>query len=637
MRLFIMEKPDMANRLARVMGKSIQREDGYLLVGNDAVTWCIGHLLELIEPEEYDPAWKKWSFEYLPIVPERFRLKPIKGKEGQLYTIKQLLDQADEVIHGGDIGREGQLIVDEVLRFLKNRSPVKRLVLNNSSPEGIRKALANLEDNKKHYPKGLAAKARSEADWIYGMSLSRAATLAFGGFGTVLSIGRVQTPTLALVVNRCVEIENFQPENFYELIATAVSENGEEVQLLYGPPKDARIKEKSVANTLAKEVKGTKGTFSVQAQDKKKGPPKLFSLAGLQKEAGKKLKYGAQQVLEIAQSLYEQGLITYPRTEATCLPSEIKSEVPVILKGLKESTPSVAQIYQESGLEDQEPVLRNSIFNDKKMEKEEHHAIIPTGMKLSEALDKKAENIYLMVVRRFLMSLLPDYEYRETQITLPATLQDGRTLPFAAKGLTPVKLGWRVLEDAETKESLIPNIKDGEQGELKEVKVKTRKTTPPPYYIEGTLLEDMSAIAKYVTDERIKSALKETSGIGTPATQAAIIETLKARKFIKVEPRSGKVKDTPEGRELILSLPKLLTNPDITAKWEMDLKKIALGHTPPENFKESVIKFVDLTVEWFENNKGAKQITIEKQKSAKENKSSSSNSKTRKSKEEKSA
>jgi len=602
MRLFIAEKPSMGRSIADCLPGRAEDHKSFVRVGEDVVTWCVGHILEASPPEAYKPEWKSWRLDDLPIFPEKIILRPVEATKGQLAVIKRLLAEADEVVHAGDPGREGQMIVDEVLEYLNNRKPVKRLLLNATDPATIKKQLKKLEDNRKFRPLYEAAKCRSEADWLVGMNLSRAATKSIADSETLISIGRVQTPTLALVVNRCKAIENFVPRTFYDIEARVETRGGSKLVMKHSPgTEEGRLWDKEKAQELANAAVGKIGHMKVETARKKVAPPKLHTLASLQNEGGKKYRWSAAETLAMAQDLYVMGCLTYPRTDCHYLPEEQKAEVPKVMTALRQAPdPGLAQVAQ--AITDPNP--RSSVFSSKGMEGEEHHAIIPTGKPLPQGVSGAQRDLYRLVAMRYLLSLCPDYEHDETVVAL----QIG-DLQLKAKGSIPRVIGWKAHSGDKPSETTLPPMQDGEKARVLATRLAEGQTTPPAYYMEGTLVdEEMGAIAKYVEDPRIKAILKETSGIGTSATRAAIIETLKKRGYIWVNDK-GHVLATEAGRALIEGLPGNLTRPDMTAKWESDLKQVAQGALPASAFMDGIRAFVRGGVRWFFERQGQVMVS----------------------------
>jgi len=605
MRLFIAEKPSMGKAIAACLSGEERKSRGYISVGSDAVTWCVGHLLELVKPEAYKPEWKSWSLDQLPIIPDDMRLQPTSDDaKSQLAVIKSLLAKADVVVHAGDPGREGQLIVDEVLLYLKNRKPVQRLLLNATDPATIKKQLQRLEDNKVYQSLYEAAKCRAEADWLVGMNFTRAATRAFGTYGSLISIGRVQTPTLALVVNRCKLIENFVPRTFYEIEGKIRAESGATVLMRHAPANDEqRLWDQEEANALAEMAKGRCGPLSVNTARKKVAPPKLHTLATLQQEGNKRYKWSASQTLAMAQELYVMGCLSYPRTECHYLPPEQIADIPSVMAAIAQA-PESTLASVAAKITDPQP--RKTVFSAKGMEGEEHHAIIPTGKPLPPGVTGSQRDLYRLVAMRYMLSLCPDYEHDETQVALKI-----EGLEFRAKGTVPKVLGWKAHVTDKPSEVILPPLRNEEDACVQATRLVERQTTPPDYYTEGTLIKDMAAIGKYVTNPTVKAILKETSGIGTSATQADTIETLKRREYIVLKDK-GHLIDTQMGRKIIESLPTALTQPDMTAKWEQDFKSIAQGKKAAKEFREGIHMTITGGVKWFAQRAGKVQIEASK-------------------------
>jgi DNA topoisomerase-3 len=604
MRLFIAEKPSLGRAIAHYLpaaGKPVGSPATHLVCGPDVVTWCFGHLLEPVDPEGYGPEYKAWSFDTLPILPERWKLEPRKDAQGQIKAIRGLLKECREIVHAGDPDREGQLLVDELLDYLGNRKPVRRIWLAALDEASVRKALGDLRDNARYAGLKAAAEARQRGDWLVGMNLTRAYTLAGRrqGYDGVLSIGRVQTPTLALVVNRCLAIENFQPKDFFTVqarIATgpgafiATWQPGEDVPV----DEAGRVLDRRSADAVRAKVEGqTARVTQFEAKVHDQPPPLPYSLSALQQAANRRHGLGAQAVLDIAQELYEAKLTTYPRTDCPYLPDSQWAEAERVLPGLPSE---YAALVQQANL-----ALRSPAWNDAKVTA--HHAIIPTGQR-PQGLSERQKQVYDLIVRAYLAQYFPAYRYREIRIQLDVARE-----VFAARGRTPVAPGWKVVygRDAGDEETeaggadlqSLPTLKVGDTGRCEQAEVIARKTTPPPYFTEGTLIAAMTRIHQLVDDPELKKRLKETAGIGTEATRAGILETLKKRRFI-VE-KGKQLRDTPAGRQLIQALPEPVKSPGLTGLFEQLLKGIEEGSVPPERFLAQqtgfVRKYVDLARE----------------------------------------
>ncbi len=603
MRLFIAEKPSLGRAIAQYLPAKGVPQGGqgrnvtHIVAGDDVVSWCFGHLLEMAEPDDYNAAYKRWSFNTLPIVPVDWRLLPRESAKTQINVIKLLLGRCDIVVHAGDPDREGQLLVDELLVYLGNTKPVQRIWLSALDESNVRKALANLNDNINYANLKASAEARQRGDWLVGMNLTRAYTLAGqqGGYQGVLSIGRVQTPTLALVVNRDLTIENFNPRDFYAVVATIQTTSGNFLAR-WKPSEDVpvdesgRVIDQRIAEEVVAKTTGKLGAVVSFVADKKKlAAPLPFSLSTLQATANKKLGLGAQEVVDIAQSLYESKLTTYPRTDCTYLPESQFRDASKILASLPAEYDEFVKQVDTS--------LKSMAWNDKKITA--HHAIIPTGHRAS--LSGKQKQVFDLIVRAYLAQFFPAYTYCETSIVLDF---EGET--FTASGKVPLLPGWKIVYVAIEEESTsaakdkaekqtLPLVKKGESVECNDTKVEFKKTTPPARYTEGTLIQAMTNVHNLVDDPELKRRLKENAGIGTEATRAGIIETLKKRTFI-VE-KGKQIVSTAAGRCLIAALPNAVKNPGLTGFFEQLLDGIAEGSYTMEQFlkkqSEFVTKFVN--------------------------------------------
>lgn len=601
MRLFIAEKPSLGRAIAQYLpAKGLAQGSGqgkgatHIVAGNDVVSWCFGHLLEMAEPDDYNAAYKRWSFHTLPIVPTDWRLLPRESAKAQINAIKLLLNQCEMVIHAGDPDREGQLLVDELLEHLGNTKPVQRIWLSALDETNVRKALANLKDNMNYANLKASAEARQRGDWLVGMNLTRAYTLAGqqGGYQGVLSVGRVQTPTLALVVNRDLSIENFKPCDFYAVVATIQAAGGGGVFLARWKPSDdvpvdesGRVIDQNIAQQIASNTMGKSGAVvSFVAAKKKQAAPLPYSLSTLQAVANKKLGLGAQEVVDIAQSLYESKVTTYPRTDCNYLPESQWGDAPKILASLPAE--------YEKFVKQADASLKSIAWNDKKITA--HHAIIPTGHRAS--LSGKVMQVFDLIVRAYLAQFFPVYTYSETTVVLNL---EGET--FTASGKVPLSHGWKIVYGAMDEEmtsnakdkidkQTLPLLKKGELVECKDAKVEFKKTTPPARYTEGTLIQAMTNIHHIVDDPELKKRLKENAGIGTEATRAGIIETLKKRAFI-VE-KGKQIISTEAGRRLIAVLPNSVKSPGLTGLFEQLLDGIADGRFTMEQFLKKQSEFV---------------------------------------------
>lgn len=577
MRLFIAEKPSLGRAIANGLGRGANR-DGHIAIGNNVVTWCFGHLLEQASPSDYKPEWKRWDTAHLPYVIDTWKLIPRKDAAAQLKIIKGLLASATEVVNAGDPDREGQLLVDEVLVFLGWRGKTTRLLLNATDPDSVSKALAKICDNAKYRPLYEAALCRQRADWLVGMNLTVAATKLVAN-DTLVSVGRVQTPTLALVVRRDLEIENFTAKSFHYVEADIEVKAGR--ALFSHNPTDPRILDRKVAENLAAALTGKSVPISVVRKEAKERSPLPFILATFQKAAEKKLGLGTDKALKTLQALYEAQLVSYPRTDCPYLPAEQKGDA-LRIAGAILALPE----FKTAAHLKQLLTPKNRVYDSSKVA--EHHGLIPTARLPGADLPAPLRAAWELVANNFILSLLPDYCYEET---VASFFCDGKE--FSAKGEVPLNLdqSWRALLPKKEKAVALPKIADKEIGRVAAVRVKDGRTTPPEHYTESSLVDDMRAVAKYVEDEKLKAILKETAGIGTAATQAATIETLKGRGYLI---KNGKkIISSPFGRSIVAALPSTLCNPGVTAAWEDALGKIASSNYEPQEFMRRISVFVE--------------------------------------------
>ena len=600
--LYIAEKPSLGRAIADALPKPHKKQPGFIEVGNgDIVSWCIGHLLEQAEPDAYDAKYKQWKIEHLPIVPQQWQLKVKKQTSKQLSVLRGLLKKADLIVHAGDPDREGQLLVDEVLAHLKvgvrKRNSAKRCLINDLNYSAVKKSLANMRMNSEFIPLSTSALARSRADWLYGMNLTRLCTILGGkaGFQGVLSVGRVQTPLLGLVVRRDLEIEAFVAVPFYEVWAQLNTAQGVGFSLKWQPSEscapyqdeEGRILARSLAQNVASRIIGQPGkVLSCHNKARQQAPPLPYNLSSLQIDAAKRFSFSAKKVLEICQSLYERHkLITYPRSDSRYLPSEH-------FKQASQVTTAIASI--DSGLitavNNADLGLKSKAWNDAKVDA--HHAIIPTAKKHSSATLSRGEAlIYQQIARQYLYQFYPAYRFDERSLTVE--IAGGL---FSAKAQQCTDIGWKVLHSAAktpaTKvEIVLPNLRAGDITTCVDAQIKDKTTSPAAYFTDATLLAAMTGISRFVRDQNLKKILKETDGIGTEATRAGIIELLFQRQFLH---REGKlIKATGVGKKLIASLPDKATTPDMTALWESRLSLIAKREFNYQQFMadlEAVIK-----------------------------------------------
>lgn len=600
-KVYLTEKPSAGSDLAKVLGVESKGDGFYRLKDGGAVTWGFGHLLKNCEPEQYDPAWKSWSFDVLPFIPNPFRSEPKEGATKQLRVIASLIRDADEVVLATDWDREGELIGVEILEHLKWNGKTSRLCLTALDPASIRKSLDKLRDARETAPLARAAHARSMADWVVGLNMTRALSLCFStGKGDVVTVGRVQTPTVALVVRRDLAIKNFKSSAYFEL-AAEVTSGAHKLSLRHAPGEDSRYVEKSAAQAVADAAKGGEFPLSVVHSAKKKGPKKLFDLGGLQKACNTAFGWSADKTLDVAQSLYEKHKVTsYPRTDCTFLPEEQEADVPRVLAVLA----SVAGLdgFYRLGF-DEKPVIRTSVFNTSKVTA--HHAIVPLAVEVdSSVLSADEKKAYLMVAKRYLSALAPDMEYDETRISIEVPVPGRDTAEFTTTGRVVRVPGWTGIEgeddDEEDKKDAppkLPPVENGESSTVLSVDIAAKKTQPPKSYTEATLLADMESVAKFCDDPKLKAVLKDSSGIGTPATRASILKTIRDRDYVRAEGK--KLISTDKARRIFKILSEqfpALIDPAETARWEDALNAIAEGESP-DLFGKGIAEFTKGSVD----------------------------------------
>lgn len=555
----IAEKPSVARDIAEVLGARTKK-DGYIEGNGYQVTWTFGHLCTLKEPHEYTPAWKVWSLGSLPMIPPRFGIKLINdsGIERQFHIIEGLMQKADGIINCGDAGQEGELIQRWVMQKAGAHCPVKRLWISSLTEEAIREGFAKLKDQSEFQPLYEAGLSRAIGDWVLGMNATRLYTLKYGQNKQVLSIGRVQTPTLALIVKRQLEIENFKPEPYWEL------------KTVYRETTFSSTKGKFTSKEEGEKFLETvrNAPFTVTDVSAKKGteaPPRLFDLTSLQVECNKKFGFSADMTLQLIQSLYEKKVATYPRVDTTFLSDDIYPKCPGILAGLKSYEVYTAPLYGKKLIKSKK-VFDNSKVTD-------HHAIIPTGVQ-PQGLSDMEQKVFDLIARRFIAVFYPDCKFSTTTV-----LGEVEKVEFKVTGKQILDPGWRVIfgkdQQEETKdgdeERVLPVFNIGESGphvpDLNE-----KWTQPPKPYTEATLLRAMETAGKLVDNDELRDALKE-NGIGRPSTRAAIIETLFKRHYIRKERKN--LIATPTGVELIqLIREDLLKSAELTGIWEKKLREI---------------------------------------------------------------
>lgn len=598
MRLYIAEKPSMAAELAKCLPGPLKRADGYISTSGGIVTWGFGHVLRQAEPGEYDVRYEKWRLEDLPILPEEWKMLVSESCKKQFAIIERLIGEAQEIVHAGDPDREGQLLIDEILDYLHNEKPVRRILLNALDEKSIKKAIATLRENRDFYNLKQSALARARADWLIGMNLSRAYTLAAqrAGHRTTLPVGRVKTPTLALVVRREREINDFKPSDYFTLKAEFAHDNGNftaywkprEEQL--GLDSEGRLADEAAAQALLEAFRSQQepGVIRLCDTSEKKENQRLpFSLSGLQVLAGKKFGYDPQLVLDTAQKLYEKKLTTYPRSDCDFLPESQHADGGIILENL------CAMPHQElAGWAAQaDRDIKSRAWNDKKITA--HHAIIPTVEKCNIlSLSEAERNIYYLIAQAYIAQFYPVHVYNQTKVELEHAKET-----FTASGRMITQWGWKSLYSAEPEEgkeeesSTLPAMVKGDPVQFVEGSAEKKATKPPVRFTAATLLAAMKEIHRYVKNPDMKKQLREVSGIGTEATRATIIKELIDRGFLKEEKKKKYLIPTDSAYLLIDALPEELTYPDFTALWESVLYSMANGDESLENFLEEQTAF----------------------------------------------
>lgn len=584
--LCITEKPSVGRDIARILGADRQ-QPGYYEGNGYCVTWTFGHLCELKEPADYSPSWRMWALSYLPMIPAKFgiRLKEDKGIEQQFNTIKKLIEECDSVINCGDAGQEGELIQRWVMQKAGCSKPVKRLWVSSLTDEAVREGFASLRDQKDLEPLYTAGLCRAIGDWLLGMNATRLYTLKYGTDRQVLSIGRVQTPTLALVVARQNEIENFIPRDTWEL----KTRYRDVVFSSTAKPFDSEDKGIPIISEL-KEL--PLQVTDVVKKKSKEAPPRLFDLTSLQVECNRKFGYGADQTLRTIQSLYEKKLTTYPRVDTTYLTDDIYPKCQGILKSLKPYSALVEPLIAKK-LPKSKKVFDNSKVTD-------HHAIIPTGQPIPSGLSIEEKRVFHTIALRFIAAFYPDCLFEQTSISAKCGKYG-----FKASGRIMLDPGWKIVYKGSNTETsagtdqsaqTLPPFSSGESGPHNPFLAK-KTSQPPKYFTEGTLLKAMETAGSTVDDEDLRESLK-ANGIGRPSTRAAIIETLYKRGYIRQERKS--LRATQAGIDLIgLIKEDLLKSAKLTGIWEGRLRKIETGDYSASEFigqLKEMIKEITMSV-----------------------------------------
>lgn len=589
MKLFIAEKPELGRAIAEGLDGNYKSGEGYIQKGDNIVTWAFGHILELAKPEEYDEKYKLWKLEDLPLPIKEFKYLPKKESKKQLKIICDLIhsDKITSIVNCGDADDEGQILVDEIIQYSKTSKPVFRVLINDLTPKAVKEEIAKIKPNADF--KGMSERgfARSQADWIVGINLTRAYTIMArkNGYEGILSVGRVQTPILALIVNRDKEFENFKSINYYSLLGDFnINNNTIKARL--------KTEDKILDENLAKEIKEScenqNAKINLKIENKKEYPPLPYNLLVLQAECAKLFGFSPDKTLEITQILREKHkAITYNRSDCQYLPETMFEQAPNILNIIKENLNSNDEI--QALIDSSDLTIKSKAFNDANISA--HYGIIPTQNKISSQLTQDELVVYNLIAKRFIIQFFHPREYQTTTINLEVNQRI-----FTATQNKTTKSGFRSLwqnidseEEQENNENDINDLsilKNGDIAKCSLIQIEKKQTKPRPYYTMTTLLKDLNSVAKYVSDERIKKLLiekdkdkkGESGGIGTPATRSNHIKTLIEREYIEVsKDKKQIIKSTKKGRDLIKLSPKSLITPDMTALWFEQQKMIEIS------------------------------------------------------------
>lgn len=598
MKLYIAEKPSMAAEIAKYLPGPLSRRSGYIHTGGGIVTWGFGHILRQAEPGEYDMKYEKWRLEDLPIIPATWKLLVADSCRQQFGVMQHLIAEASEIVHAGDPDREGQLLIDEVLEYVENKKPVQRVLLNALDEKSIQKALINLRDNQDFYNLKQSALARARADWLIGMNLSRAYTLAAqrAGHRTTLPVGRVKTPTLALVVRRERELADFKPVDYFTVKADFQHVNGRFTtywkphEEQSGRDAEGRLIDPNVIQQLTEKIAAanTEATIVLCETTAKKEPQRLpLSLSALQVLAGKKFGYDPQTVLDTAQTLYEKKLTSYPRSDCEFLPESQHADASFVLENLR----GIGQADLAAWSEKAAPSIKSRAWNDKKITA--HHAIIPTMEKCKfSALKDTEQAIYTLIAQAYIAQFYPVHAYKQTRVEVAYVNE-----VFTASGRIVTAIGWKEVygaeeEDKKEEDSVtLPAMKKGDKADYISLSAEKKTTRPPMRFTAATLLAAMKEIHKYVKNPELKKKLKDVSGIGTEATRATIINELIERGFLQEEKKKKYLIPTDPAYLLIDALPDELTYPDSTAQWENSLHRMAEGSESLDSFLAQQVQF----------------------------------------------
>ena len=599
--LYIAEKPSLGRAIAAVLPQPQRKAEGCIYLANgDVVSWCIGHLLEQAEPEVYDPAFKRWQLQHLPIVPSSWKLQARASSKAQLTVLKKLILQADQLVHAGDPDREGQLLVDEVIHWCGVKgaklAATQRLLISDLNPPAVRRALSQLKSNQEFVPLSTSALARSRADWLYGLNMTRAYTLQGqkAGYQGVLSVGRVQTPVLGLVVRRDFTIANFVSKPFYQvhahLLLNSDAAPDSSFMAKWQPSEacepyqdeEGRVLHQGLAQKVATTITGQPAeVVKLEQKNKQQFAPLPYNLSSLQIDAAKRYGMSAQQVLDIAQQLYERHqLITYPRSDSRHLPKEQLKAVATVTQAIAAHDQHLAEMVSGADL-----TRISKAWDDSQVQA--HHAIIPTEKALAASrLSVGEQQIYQLVAKQYLLQFYPPYCYAET--LLEVRISGGL---FRTIAKTEQSKGWKQWQPSRSKSpteaddsALLPPLVLGQMLYCQRGELLEKHTQPPEHFTDATLLAAMTGISRYVEDPEIKKILRDTDGLGTEATRAGIIELLFKRGFLRRDAKN--ILATTTGQSLINALPDSATKPDMTAQWEAMLNQISQRQQSYQQFMQ---------------------------------------------------
>ncbi|ECQ5445767.1 DNA topoisomerase III [Campylobacter coli] len=623
MRLFIAEKPELGRAIAEGLDGNYKSGEGYIQKGDNIVTWAFGHILELAKPEEYDEKYKLWKLEDLPLPIKEFKYLPKKESKKQLKIICDLIhsDKITSIVNCGDADDEGQILVDEIVQYSKTSKPVFRVLINDLTPKAVKEEIAKIKPNADF--KGMSERgfARSQADWIVGINLTRAYTIMArkNGYEGVLSVGRVQTPILALIVNRDKEFENFKSIDYFSLLGDFnINNNTIKARL----KTEDKILDENLAKEIKKSCENQNAKINLKIENKKEYPPLPYNLLVLQAECAKLFGFSPDKTLEITQNLREKHkAITYNRSDCQYLPETMFEQAPNILNIIKENLNSNDEI--QALIASSDLTIKSKAFNDANISA--HYGIIPTQNKISSQLTQDELVVYNLIAKRFIIQFFHPREYQTTTINLEVNQRI-----FIATQNKTTKSGFRSLwqnvdseEEQENNENDINDLsilKNGDIAKCSLIQIEKKQTKPRPYYTMTTLLKDLNSVAKYVSDERIKKLLiekdkdkkGESGGIGTPATRSNHIKTLIEREYIEVsKDKKQIIKSTKKGRDLIKLSPKSLITPDMTALWFEQQKMIEISELRREQFLEEITKEVISEIQRIDKNQEFKILDNE--------------------------